>query len=547
MDYYDEIIHTFQNSRNNFPKEWSYATTLTAEVLSLENEKSKLSISTDQLSREDETLSKTLESNTEEGKLIRETIELSTLVKSKTREAKKLQEELSSIEKKVNKLNKKIRPIKKEKKSLKKQSKEMKSSNHEFSKQIHAKNNEINEKTTELNKFNSKILKFTEDNQKLLDRSNLLEERRQKIEQYSSSLQNCADGDIDFSCFEAPIPNNGKSDNNILGLDGLDLDDDENSRRSSFLGGDDNESIEDSKLSSSKFEMDGLKKATENKLHNGLVTSLKFASSLQLVASGGEDGLVKISSSDSLVLNSTLSHTNKAILAVDFSPNDSKLATASYDSTIRVYNTKNWELIVKNNDNKSPVNHVEFASDDKYVSCSRDLTIKLYDVTKTRPINTFKCKSTPNYVTTTLGDSLFITAHADGHLRLWDIRSNSQIGEIGVHKDKVSQVIGIRGSMTTVSLSIDKTISVSDMRYRNVLGKVNIATTGIRSDKVRMTLKNRTVLIGGKSGNIYGYSIDSFKQTDNFNCGDNYIVAIAVKDDNKMITGDKNGVVKLWT
>ena len=281
--------------------------------------------------------------------------------------------------------------------------------------------------------------------------------------------------------------------------------------------------------------------------HNGSITYLSFASTQPFFASGSEDSTVNITRTDDYRRIAHLNEAKKSIMSIDFSPSDRFLLTASFDSVCRLYSIPEFKLISTNSENRDCVNDAIFLTDEKFVTCCRDQTIKLYDISSSVPISSFTSSSTPFSICPLQGESLVVTAHHDGKVRGWDLRSQGMPFEIKIHKKQVVQVLNKPGDTKIYTLSSDKTISVSDIKTKGIIGQVNIQQSGMPSDKMQMTFFENSAIIGGTSGDLYDYDLSTFKLKSNTKAHNVPLFCVSSKHSIGLLaTGDKNGNVRFW-
>lgn len=225
------------------------------------------------------------------------------------------------------------------------------------------------------------------------------------------------------------------------------------------------------------------------------------------------------------------------------------LLTGSYDSKLRIYNAENdYCISFTNFDNKDPILDAKFLSDNQYVASPKNSTIKLYDITKSIPISKVKTNSF-GYSLSPTYNNLIVSGHHNGSIISWDIRTKAQVNEIKAHTQPCIHVISNFESSRVVSLSLDNTIIVNDLRYPQApVGKIKIKETHISSKRSRMSVQNDIVIVGGNDGNIYSYSLNDFKKRSLFTAlnGSNALNVQLSNSLNYLVTGDNNGVVKYW-
>lgn len=353
----------------------------------------------------------------------------------------------------------------------------------------------------------------------------------QMLMERSTMSENPISG-VDLSKFKAPLPSQTSKKGMTLNT------------RSDVTS---NESIDNSfdTLHTNLFEK--LKQNSLDKLHSGPVSCICYANTNPIIATGGQDCTVKILRSDNFRRLSSFAQATKSIMAMSFSPSDNLFLSASFDSTIRIYRLPNFTFALNFSDNRDCVNDAKFIADDEIISCSRDQTIKLYDVTKASLIKSFTSSSMP--ISLTYSQSQVVSGHYDGKLRIWDFRSPSAPVEIRAHKDIIIQCQSKTNSSNIVSLGQDKAIVVSDIRNPQdpFKGSINISKSGIPSEHMQMSLTDDFVYVGGSDGQLYEYSMETWKYHNSRKGHEAPVFCVAAKPSlGIMASGDRVGKVLFW-
>lgn len=280
--------------------------------------------------------------------------------------------------------------------------------------------------------------------------------------------------------------------------------------------------------------------------HTGPVTVMSFCSTRGLLATGGEDSVVHVMSLDGRERVARLTDAKKTIMAINFCPLDQLMLTASHDASVRIYRLAGMELVSNCAASKACVTDAKFISDNKYVTCCRNHTIKLFDVGKTVAESSLTSKSTPQSVLPIRGESLVMTAHLDGKIRAWDFRTSTSTFEFPAHKTPAIQLLTVGGSQV-VSLGADRTIAITDVKQGRLVGKVNIAPCSLPSDNVQMAMRNDIAVVGGVDGDLYSFDLNSYKPVGKVQGHKSPVFCVAIdRTKGVMATGDKAGVVKFW-
>jgi WD40 repeat protein len=114
--------------------------------------------------------------------------------------------------------------------------------------------------------------------------------------------------------------------------------------------------------------------------HSGPVNAVAFSPDGKLVASGFDDGTIKLWDVATGALRQTLEGHSGSVNAVAFSSDSKLVASSSHDRTVKLWDTATGALQQTLEGHSGWVNAVAFSSDGKLVaSGSHDHTIKLWD------------------------------------------------------------------------------------------------------------------------------------------------------------------------
>jgi len=165
------------------------------------------------------------------------------------------------------------------------------------------------------------------------------------------------------------------------------------------------------------------------------VTAAGFSPDGSVLAIGTKLGHVEVRKPKTLELLRHLGQHAFAVEAIGFSPDGRRLATASVDDTVAVWNAATWEQVhalrhevvhdEHGGDDSFGVNSVAFSPDGRLLaSASHDRTVRLWDVETGQPIGKPLDFATKALAVTFSPDGRYILAggasDADYTLKLWD-------------------------------------------------------------------------------------------------------------------------------
>jgi WD40 repeat protein/tetratricopeptide (TPR) repeat protein len=149
---------------------------------------------------------------------------------------------------------------------------------------------------------------------------------------------------------------------------------------------------------------------------------------------------------------------------VAFSPDGTRLASASYDKTIRVWNVATGRLLATLAGHSGNVTHVAFSPDGaSLASANSDKTVRLWDVATAQPLAVLEGHTgLVSHLAFSPDGARLASAGWDRTIRLWDTAKRKPLATLADHADEVSCIAFSPDGKRLASASADKTIRLWD-------------------------------------------------------------------------------------
>jgi WD40 repeat protein/tRNA A-37 threonylcarbamoyl transferase component Bud32 len=155
------------------------------------------------------------------------------------------------------------------------------------------------------------------------------------------------------------------------------------------------------------------------------------------------------------------------VQSIAFSPDSSQLATGWNfpDNKVRVYDVATGKLVYEGPGHQNRVTVVKFSPDGSRVaSASMDQTVRLWDVVNKRPVGVLRGHTSHvNHLAFNANGSRLVSASFDSTLRLWDTDLGEPLAVLLGHSDKVNTAVFRPNGKLIASTSNDKTVGLWDV------------------------------------------------------------------------------------
>jgi WD40 repeat protein len=213
--------------------------------------------------------------------------------------------------------------------------------------------------------------------------------------------------------------------------------------------------------------------------HSSGVTSVAFSHDSTRLASASYDSTVKIWDASSGACLQTLEGHGDAVLSVAFSHDSTRLASASYDSTVKIWDASSGACLQTLEGHSSGVTSVAFSHDStRLASASYDSTVKIWDASSGACLQTLEGHSNwVNSVAFSHDSTRLASASDDSTVKIWDASSGACLQTLEGHSSGVTSVAFSHDSTRLASASDDSTVKIWDAHSGACLHTLNVGKT----------------------------------------------------------------------
>lgn len=194
--------------------------------------------------------------------------------------------------------------------------------------------------------------------------------------------------------------------------------------------------------------------------HTDWIMSIAWSPDGQLLASASADRTIRLwRISDGRLLRTLSRHADK-VTGVDWSPDGQMLASASADNTIRLWHSPDGRLLRTLQGHTAAVHKVAWSSNGKLLaSASADKTVRLWRGTDGLPLRTLRDHTDEvNSVAWSPDGEVLASAGVDGVIRLWKMKDGTLLYTLQGHTHWVSSIAWRPDGQMLASGSSDKTV-----------------------------------------------------------------------------------------
>jgi len=286
--------------------------------------------------------------------------------------------------------------------------------------------------------------------------------------------------------------------------------------------------------------------AWESRGHNKRVRSVRASPSKSLLASGAEDGFVKLwRQSDGILLSSI--PVGNWVRCLDFSPDGSILFIGTETGTIIAWNIERDQTEFKLEGHEARIRDIcSDSTKARLYSASDDGTVKIWNLHTRTSVASIPCGSSRVWSIDCLSvEDLLVSGDEDGTVRVWSVHDGSLKRIIAGHSKRVWSVSLNPNAESMASTSEDCTMQLWDLRSGRCINSVVGYSRGVMA--VDFDKDSHYLVAGLEDGwiELWDYNKQTLSQKLRASSGRIWSACFAPKGD-AIASGGEDGTLRIW-
>ena len=283
--------------------------------------------------------------------------------------------------------------------------------------------------------------------------------------------------------------------------------------------------------------------------HKGGILAEAYSSDGTRIATASADDTVLVWNVNAGTPLFELTEHTGDVRSAAFSPDGTMLATGSADDTIRIWNAKTGAHVRTLEEHEGDVYAVDYSPDGSaIVSGSGDRTVRLWSAETGELLKTMTQHSgTVRTVAFSPDGTLIASGSADRTVRLWNAQTGKQIASMKEHGRTIYSVAFSPDGTVLASGSADKTIRFWDVSSQSLIHTRTVGGSAGLVFSVAFSPDGSTLAAGNQDGTVHLWASGNGRHKETLVGHTGTVYAVAYSPDSQtLISGSRDRTLRFW-
>ncbi|MBS1988024.1 WD40 repeat domain-containing protein [Candidatus Dependentiae bacterium] len=221
---------------------------------------------------------------------------------------------------------------------------------------------------------------------------------------------------------------------------------------------------------------------------------------------------------------------------------DGRLVSCSKDKTIKIWDLDTNRCVAILEGHTSSVKCIKRLNDGRLVSCSNDNTIKVWDLNTNRCVATLEGHTDWVNCITQLDDGRLVSGSDDGTIKVWDLDTSRCVATLEGHKHWI-RCIKLRKDGRLICGFGDGMIKVWDLNTNRCVATLEAHTRLVKCIK---QLDDGRLASGSDDGTIKVWDLNTNRCVVTLEAHTRFVSCINQLDDRRLVSDYCDGTIKVW-
>ncbi len=293
------------------------------------------------------------------------------------------------------------------------------------------------------------------------------------------------------------------------------------------------------------------KQLATDRAHSNGILAVAFSPDDSRLATCSLDQTICLRDGRTGQIQSTLRGHNGCVRCIAFSPDGKRLVSASQDRTVRLWDASTGEALALLHGHTGDVFSVAFTADgEKIVSCASDGTIRIWDAQLVERDGVLRGHSSFVYHVAVHPDGQrAASAGWDGTARVWDMNTGRQLARFDHGPKCIVSAVGFHPDGKVLATRGRDAVRLWDLETGQEVDRFAVPTDGWRDTRVAFSPDGRLLASGCANSEVRVWDVNGRKEVAILRGHDDQIRDVVFSPDGLTIAsaGDKEDrTVRLW-